>query len=143
MDWALGPTLAAALLLAPWPAAATESVWLPSEEQGTAWAEALALAGLTRAPARGASIEIAAHGPSWLLTVRDRQGTLHQVEVRRPEGTDERLDLLYLALSLREPVVEGGQPSAAPPGGAPVARAGTVPPPAAVAPRAPTPRPPP
>ena len=127
----LGPTLAAGLLLAcPDLGAAAEAVWLPAEEPQAAWAEALALAGLTRATTRGGEIEIATQGAVWRLEVRDRGGTLHAVEIRRPEGTDERLDLLYLALSLREPVVERGRPI--PP----------APPPPTPAPAPPRPRPP-
>ena len=91
-------------------------VQLPPGESASAWSEALALAGLTvGSPSAGANVTIRESGSTWVLSVRDAHGQIHEVPVSPARSAAAREDIGWLAASLLESVsVPSGSPPAAP-----------------------------
>ncbi len=87
--------------------AATGPAWaqavmdLPPHEDRALWLEAWNEVGQdAQAPAGIPAFTISAEAEVWSLSVRDSQGTLRTVGIQQPNSHTERVDVIFLAISL-------------------------------------------
>ncbi len=93
--------------------AGAQALQLPPGEDPAAWEEALAAAGVRLGDAEA---DLRLEADPWVLRVSSPDGRERVLPVARPLTEVQRLDLLYLALSLRQPsTAEGWQGVPAPP----------------------------
>lgn len=86
-------------------ASAAVPVRLPAGESVEAWAEAIALAGLSvGTPGEGPWVEILASGGQWIVRVEDRDGVMREAPVPAPRTAQDREDVALLAASMLQPM---------------------------------------
>jgi hypothetical protein len=148
---ALGCWLLSCALLAPLPSRAQPAMDLPPVEDRAAWMEAWRE--VSQGGAEGKVVPrlaISSGAEGWQLSVWDSQGALRTVAIQAPASHADRVDLLFLAISMAQPrddwgwsAIQGAEPPATEPEGE-EEDAATEPPPSAAqtGPRpAPTPSP--
>jgi hypothetical protein len=97
------PLLCLALVLAG-PARAQQAMELPPLEDRAAWEQAwLEVSRGEDGPRAIPRLAIASDGEGWTLSVWGADGALHSVGIQQPHSHADRMDLLYLAISLATP----------------------------------------
>jgi len=96
--------LALALHATPRSAQAQQAMDLPAFEDREAWMKAwLEVARDAHGPATIPKLTVSAEAYGWSLSVWNNQGTLRTVGIQQPHSHADRVDLLFLAISLAQP----------------------------------------